>query len=82
VLMDCQMPRMDGYTATRLIRAGKVGGVSKDIPIIALTAHAMQEERLRCLEAGMSEHVSKPIRVKEIQDALDRCILAHINAKQ
>jgi len=82
VLMDCQMPRMDGYTATRLIRAGKVSGVSKDIPIIALTAHAMQEERLRCLEAGMSEHVSKPIRVKEIQDALDRCILAHINAKQ
>jgi len=82
VLMDCQMPRMDGYTATRLIRAGKVGGVSKDIPIIALTAHAMQEERLRCLEAGMSEHVSKPIRVKEIQDALDRCILARINSQQ
>jgi len=80
VLMDCQMPRMDGYTATRLIRAGRVSGMAHDIPIIALTAHAMQEERKRCLDAGMSEHVSKPIRIKEIQDALDRCILGNIPA--
>jgi two-component system, sensor histidine kinase and response regulator len=58
VLMDLQMPEMDGYTATRLIRANPR---THELPIIAMTAHALVEERERCLAAGMNEHVGKPI---------------------
>ena len=56
ILMDVQMPEMDGYDATRRIRK-----MNSDIPIIGLTAHAMVEKRKECLEAGMDDHVSKPI---------------------
>jgi signal transduction histidine kinase/DNA-binding response OmpR family regulator/HPt (histidine-containing phosphotransfer) domain-containing protein len=58
VLMDLQMPEMDGYAATRLLRSNPR---FHKIPIIALTAHAVAQERQRCLEAGMNDHVSKPI---------------------
>jgi two-component system sensor histidine kinase/response regulator len=58
VFMDLQMPGMDGFTATKLLRA-KPG--LRSLPIIAMTAHALVEERQRCLEAGMNDHVSKPI---------------------
>ena len=58
VLMDLQMPVMDGYEATRLLRADSR---FVDIPIIAMTAHAMEDERQRCLVLGMNGHISKPI---------------------
>jgi len=58
VLMDLQMPEMDGFTATRLLREKPK---LQALPIIAMTAHALVEERQRCLEAGMNDHVSKPI---------------------
>jgi len=58
VLMDLQMPEMDGYEATRLLRSDPC---FREIPIIAMTAHVLAEERHRCLEAGMNDHVSKPI---------------------
>jgi signal transduction histidine kinase/DNA-binding response OmpR family regulator len=58
VLMDLQMPEMDGYDATRLLRSDPR---LQEIPIIAMTAHVLAEERQRCLEAGMNDHVSKPI---------------------
>ena len=58
VFMDLQMPEMDGFTATRLLRAEPE---LQALPIIAMTAHALVEERQRCLEAGMNDHVSKPI---------------------
>jgi two-component system, sensor histidine kinase and response regulator len=58
VLMDLQMPEMDGYTATRLLRAEPR---LRSLPIVAMTAHALIEEQQRCLEAGMNDHVSKPI---------------------
>jgi CheY-like chemotaxis protein len=60
VLMDLQMPEMDGYEATRLIRADPR---FKSIPIIAMTAHAMVDERERCLRSGFDDHVAKPIEV-------------------
>ena len=58
VFMDLQMPEMDGFTATKLLRADPR---FQSLPIIAMTAHALVEERQRCLEAGMDDHVSKPI---------------------
>jgi PAS domain S-box-containing protein len=58
VLMDLQMPEMDGFTATRILRADPR---FKDLPIVAMTAHALVEERERCLQAGMVDHITKPI---------------------
>ncbi len=73
VLMDCQMPVLDGYEASRRIRAGQLPGVNARVPIIALTAYARAEDRARSLEAGMNEYVTKPIRENELEAALDRC---------
>ena len=70
VLMDCQMPEMDGYTATQQIRAGQVAGANPRIPIIALTAYAMQGDREKCLAAGMDEYVTKPLRLEQLSAAL------------
>ncbi|MDR1571512.1 MAG: response regulator, partial [Clostridiales Family XIII bacterium] len=67
VLMDLQMPEMDGYEATRLI---KENPEYRDIPICAMTAHAFPEERERCLAMGMAEHLTKPIDVDEFYRAL------------
>ena len=62
VLMDIQMPQMDGYTATMKIR----NELNSDIPVIAMTAHAMAGEREKCLSYGMNEYISKPIRENEL----------------
>ncbi|MBI5688657.1 MAG: PAS domain S-box protein [Verrucomicrobia bacterium] len=73
VLMDCQMPEMDGYEAARRIRAGETPQINARVPIIALTAYARPEDRARCLAAGMDDYVSKPLRASELQAALQRC---------
>ena len=72
VLMDVQMPTMDGFEATRLIRSGTVDLRNPNVPIIAMTAHAMRGDREKCLEAGMDDYVSKPIRPAEIAEAVER----------
>lgn len=72
VLMDCQMPEMDGYTATRLIRSGKAGTDNEAIPVIAMTAHAMAGDKEKCLESGMDDYISKPFQVEQLQRMLSK----------
>jgi PAS domain S-box-containing protein len=70
VFMDVQMPEMDGIEATRLIRAQEPA--DRRIPIIAMTAHAMQGDRERCLKAGMDDYITKPIQPKELANVIQR----------
>ena len=69
VLMDCQMPVMDGFEATRRLRQDPRHA---DLPIIAMTANAMKSDREKCLAAGMNDHVVKPVRLPELYTALGR----------
>ncbi len=79
IFMDCQMPQMDGYEATRRIRKREQKNKSTPIPIIAMTAHIVGEVRERCFEAGMNDYISKPISLKTINNALKR--IAHNSKK-
>jgi len=72
VLMDLQMPVMDGFQATAAIRRAEAG-TGRHVPIVALTAHAMKEDRVRCLEAGMDGYVSKPIEAVKLRQAIEDC---------
>ncbi len=74
VFMDINMPEQDGYDSTRLIR--QLPGVIGSIPVIALTADAMEEDKKKCLEAGMNSFIAKPFRLEEIEQALRKFIPA------
>jgi Amt family ammonium transporter len=79
VLMDCEMPEMDGFAATREIRRLENAGVltssvTSPLPIIALTAQAIQGDRQRCLDAGMTEYVTKPINRQQLFETLNACL--------
>lgn len=73
ILMDCQMPVMDGYAATREIRSleKERGG---HVPIVAVTAHTLEGNRERCIEAGMDDYITKPVKLDELQTTIESAI--------
>jgi len=81
VLMDLQMPEMDGFEATAAIRARERANVEPRVPIVALTAHAMQGDRRRCLDADMDGYVAKPIKPVELFEVIDRVMAATRTAR-
>ena len=78
VLMDCQMPEMDGYEATTHIRNSP--DAYRTIPIIAMTANAMAGDREKCLRAGMTDYIAKPIRLNYLKDVIEKVISAYKTA--
>ena len=70
LLSDCHMPNLDGFGLTRAIREAETAGTH--LPIIAVTANAMQGEHQRCREHGMDDYLSKPLRMSELRDKLDK----------
>ena len=72
ILMDCQMPELNGFKATKLIRRGYAGADHKLTPIVALTGHSDEEDRMLCFEAGMNGFLSKPIDLAALGSTIDR----------
>ena len=72
IFMDCQMPMMDGYRATRQIREWEISEGRSKVPILALTAHVTTGERERCLDAGMSDYITKPLALETLRTALEQ----------
>jgi CheY-like chemotaxis protein len=81
VLMDMQMPEMDGFEATRTIRAMEKGTALHQ-QIVALTAHALTTDRERCMEAGTDDYLTKPIRPRELDELLDSCLQRSAGSRQ
>lgn len=72
VLMDCMMPDIDGYQATAALRRGEAGEENRQVPVIALTANAMATDRMMCIEAGMSDYLTKPLSPEVLEKTLLR----------
>ncbi|MBI5440213.1 MAG: response regulator [Deltaproteobacteria bacterium] len=82
VLMDVQMPELDGDEATKRVRAGMVEGCPTDIPVVALTAHAIRGDRERFLAAGMDDYLSKPFDPESVEAVLRRVVEGREGASQ
>jgi signal transduction histidine kinase/DNA-binding response OmpR family regulator len=80
VFMDCQMPEIDGYEATRQIRAREISGGTPRLLIVAMTAGALAGDREACLSAGMDDYIAKPVRQDELRQILQRHLPAHLRA--
>ncbi|HEX2786867.1 MAG TPA: response regulator [Ignavibacteria bacterium] len=76
ILMDIQMPVMDGYQATKLIRAKEITS-GKYVPIIAVTAFAMESDRQKCFEIGMDDYISKPFNKDDFYKIIEKHLLIH-----
>jgi CheY-like chemotaxis protein len=76
ILMDCQMPGIDGFEATARIRRFERGTRRRPVPIVALTANAMAGDRERSLDAGMDDHLAKPFRDEDLSGVLRRHLVA------
>jgi CheY-like chemotaxis protein/HPt (histidine-containing phosphotransfer) domain-containing protein len=74
VLMDVQMPEMNGLEATRAIRDSQAKVLRQDIPIVAMTAHALKGDRDKCLEAGMNDYISKPVTTSALKEILEKLL--------
>ena len=74
VLLDCQMPVLDGYQTAAALRAGEER--DQHVPIVALTANAMAEDRARCLAAGMDDYLAKPVRLEDLREVVERWVSA------
>ncbi len=72
ILMDCQMPLLDGYETAGNIRSG--GGLNSETPIIAMTANALEDDREKCITAGMDDYISKPVTIKVLEETLRKWI--------
>ncbi len=72
VLMDCNMPGMDGFEATRIIRENEQKSDQKRVPVVALTAHAYSDVATQCQEAGMDDYLSKPMLLGDLKNILDK----------
>ncbi len=82
IFMDCQMPGIDGYETTRLIRRGHIGFEKKDIPIIAMTANAMKGDKEKCIDAGMDDYIAKPIDPNILENKLAHWASVELNSVQ
>lgn len=71
IIMDIQMPELDGYSATKIIREHEINNNYKKLPIIAMTANAREEDKLRSIEAGMDAHINKPVDVDQLYQTID-----------
>ncbi len=80
VLMDIQMPEMDGYEATQKIRSGANKNINSEIPIIALTAHASKSDKDKCLEMGMNDFLTKPVEPESLFESIKKIMSVHTMA--
>ena len=81
VFMDVQMPVMDGVAATRAIRAGEAGEGARNVPIVALTAYAMDGDKAVFLQAGMDDYLAKPVRLKELEAQIAKWLVCASTGK-